>query len=122
MLTLLLRAVPEVLCQPCRTKVALKVFLLHFCVTTHTTGRQRGILQRCKHATHISVQIWSCHCMLMLEQQTPTREADIIPVEEGVEAVVNVRDIVLNVDLRVKRTFRLFISCKVCPMEGTYQI
>ena len=39
---------------------------------------------------HRSVQVWSCRCMLMLEQHAHTWKANVVPVKEGVEAVVNV--------------------------------
>ena len=60
--------------------------------------------------------------MLMLEQHAHTGEADVVPVKEGVEAVVYVRDVVLYVDLQVKRTSRSYNSCKVPSMQGTLKI
>ena len=60
--------------------------------------------------------------MLMLEQHAHTREADVVPVKEGVEAVVYVGDIVLYVDLHIKRPSRLCISCKVPSMKGALKV
>ena len=108
MLTLLLRAVPEVLCQPCRAKLRLNAFLHRDLATTNTFGKQRGIVSHYKKHTHIHADL-VLHCMLMLEQHAHTREANVVPVKEGVEAVVNVRDVILYVDLHVQRTFKVVL-------------